>query len=42
MKKVVIDRIIYPVQTKRGLKFPKKKPLQGDTQHIPKDLMQGS
>lgn len=27
MAKHTIDRIIYPVQTKRGLKFPKKKPL---------------
>lgn len=25
MTKTTIDRIIYPVQTKRGLKYPKKK-----------------
>lgn len=26
MAKHTFDRIIYPVQTKRGLKYPKKKP----------------
>ena len=42
MKSVLIDRIIYPVQTKRGLKYPKTKPLEADENHIPKDLIQGS
>ena len=26
MAKHTIDRIIYPVQTKRGLKYPKQRP----------------
>lgn len=28
MAKHTFDRIIYPVQTKRGLKYPKKKAVQ--------------
>lgn len=40
MAKHTIDRIIYPVQTKRGLKYPKQKAL---TDHsIPSDLVNGS
>lgn len=35
--KTTIDRIIYPVQTKRGLKYPKKKQQQG---HVPKELVE--
>ena len=46
MTKHTIDRIIYPVQTKRGLKYPKKKHLQStdptNAAHIPQDLIQGS
>ena len=37
------DRIIYPVQTKRGLKYPKKKPAQaGAVGHVPQSLVDGS
>lgn len=35
--KTTIDRIIYPVQTKRGLKYPKKKQPHG---HVPKELVE--
>ena len=47
MTKHTIDRIIYPVQTKRGLKYPKKKHLEAagaaaSGPHVPKDLIQGS
>ena len=42
----VIDKIIYPVQTKRGLKFPKgsKRGLNSDLggAHIPTSIMEGS
>jgi hypothetical protein len=36
MAKHTFDRIIYPVQTKRGLKYPKKKPVD----YVPSDLVQ--
>ena len=43
LAKTTIDRIIYPVQTKRGLKYPKKKnlpaPDQGAGGYVPRDLM---
>ena len=46
MTKTTIDRIIYPVQTKRGLKYPKKKPTNpadgGLSGYIPKDILQDS
>ena len=38
MTKHTIDRIIYPVQTKRGLKYPKKR-AEG---HIPGEIMNDS
>lgn len=41
MTKHTIDRIIYPVQTKRGLKYPKRKNLQ-DGGHIPGSIMNDS
>lgn len=40
MAKHTIDRIIYPVQTKRGLKYPKYK--NATDQSIPSDLVNGS
>ena len=40
MAKHTIDRIIYPVQTKRGLKYPKRRPDGG--QHVPQDLVDDS
>ena len=40
MAKHTIDRIIYPVQTKRGLKYPKQKALTD--QSIPSELVNGS
>ena len=40
MSTQVFDRIIYPVQTKRGLKYPKKKPQHGG--HVPQELVQNS
>ena len=44
MTRHTIDRIIYPVQTKRGLKYPKKKApaLNDPNSNIPSDLVQGS
>ena len=39
MAKTVIDSIIYPVQTKRGLKMAPKKKLKEGEGFIPKDLM---
>ena len=43
LAKTTIDRIIYPVQTKRGLKYPKKKNLPGmdggPGGYVPRDLM---
>jgi hypothetical protein len=43
MAKTTIDRIIYPVQTKRGLKYPKKKAIPGldgsAAGFIPRDIM---
>lgn len=42
MAKTTIDRIIYPVQTKRGLKYPKKKVipgLEGAAGFIPREIM---
>ena len=43
MAKTTIDRIIYPVQTKRGLKYPKKKAIPGmdgsGAGFIPRDIM---
>ena len=43
MAKTTIDRIIYPVQTKRGLKYPKKKAIAGlegnGNGFIPRDIM---
>ena len=41
MAKHTIDRIIYPVQTKRGLKYPKQRASQ-EGGHIPLDLVNGS
>jgi len=41
MAKQTFDRIIYPVQTKRGLKYPKKKHTQ-QYDSVPKDLVDGS
>ena len=45
MAKHTFDRIIYPVQTKRGLKYPKKKAGSGAAAgagHIPQSLVDGS
>jgi len=42
MSKQTFDRIIYPVQTKRGLKYPKKKPMPQMGGHVPQDLVQNS
>ena len=43
MTRHTIDRIIYPVQTKRGLKYKKKQPEDAEPgAHIPQDLVQGS
>ena len=45
MTKTTIDRIIYPVQTKRGLKFEKKKPAHESNNYVgfvPRDLIQDS
>lgn len=43
MAKTTIDRIIYPVQTKRGLKYPKKKMIPGldgaGAGFVPRDVM---
>jgi Leucine-rich repeat (LRR) protein len=43
MAKTTIDRIIYPVQTKRGLKYPKKKMIPGmecaGSGFVPRDVM---
>lgn len=43
MAKTTIDRIIYPVQTKRGLKYPKKKQIAGldpnTSAYIPRDII---
>jgi len=37
MARITFDRIIYPVQTKTGLKYPKK--ALGAPSHVPKDLV---
>lgn len=37
MTRITFDRIIYPVQTKTGLKYPKK--ALGAPSHVPKDLV---
>lgn len=43
MAKHTIDRIIYPVYTKRGLKFPKKRPqMINEDQYIPTEVLEGS
>ncbi len=37
MTRITFDRIIYPVQTKTGLKYPKK--ALGAPSHVPKDIV---
>lgn len=45
MAKHTFDRIIYPVQTKRGLKYPKRKMMQPGALaggHIPQGIVEGT
>lgn len=42
MAKHTIDRIIYPVQTKRGLKFAKKRPQMVTEGYVPNELIDSS